>query len=299
MIQAWLYFVAAANLIVAVIALIVLMRKDKQNALAIFLFIIAIPVVGLILLALTSLIAAIRRKKTTEYDFADLMTFQSSKQYFMRPNIKEELDLVSVEESVRISEIQEKRNLVRNILKRDIEKYSRSIQVALKDRDSETAHYAASAIMEVYRKMVLGIQHIEASYEEDMDDTEVATIYLEALWDYISSGILSERDREQSIQKYMDAVYRIRSISVELLKKDEFIRMSDFYSEAGNLNKSEEWAKEALEKYESEDTYLNMLKVTYNMNNKEKFEKVLSDLRKSKVILSDKSIDQLRYWIAG
>ena len=299
MIQTWLFIVVGANLLAAVIVLIVLLKKDKQNAFATFLFLIAIPAVGFIILGLTSLLAAIRRKNAPEYDFADLMTFQSSKKYSMRPNMKEELDLVSVEESVHISAIQEKRNLVRNILKRDIEKYSRSIRVALKDHDSETAHYAASAIMEVYRKMALGVQRIESVYEEDRDDAEVAVVYLQALWDYISSGILSERDREQSIQKYLEAVQVIRSKYPELLTQKEYIRMSGFYSETGNLKEAEEWARDALRKYETEDAYLNMLKVAYGMHSKEMFDTVLADLRNSKVILSDKSVDQLRYWIAG
>jgi tetratricopeptide (TPR) repeat protein len=299
MIQTWLFIVAGVNLLAAVIVLIVLLRKDKQNALATFLFLIAIPVIGFLLLGLASLLAAFRRKNAPEYDFADLMTFQSSKQYSIRPNIKEELDLVSVEESVHISAIQEKRNLVRNILKRDIEKYSRSIRVALKDHDSETAHYAASAIMEVYRKMALGVQRIASAYEEDRDDVEVAAVYLQALWNYISSGILSERDREQSIQKYLAAVQRIRSKDPGLLSQKEYIRMSGLYSENGSLKEAEKWAREALIKYETEDAYLNMLKVAYIMRNKEMFDTVLSDLRKSKVILSDKSVDQLRYWIAG
>lgn len=300
MTQAWIFFVVLGiNLFAALIVLFVSLRKDRQNAVATFLFLIAVPAVGFLLMGLTSLLAAARRKKTAGYDFADLMTFQSSKNYSMRPNIREELDLVSVEESVHISQTQEKRSLVRNILKRDIEKYSRSIRAALKDTDSETAHYAASAIMEVYRKMALGVQRIEAAYTEDRDDDEVALVYIQALWDFISSGILSEKDREQSIQKYLDGVNRIRSKTPDLLTKEEYIRMSRFYSETGRQPEAEEWAEEALSKYEAEDTYMNMLRVAYAMQDKGIFDSVLLNLRKSKVILSDKSIDQLRFWIAG
>jgi uncharacterized protein YlxP (DUF503 family) len=279
--------------------LIVLMRQDKQKAVAYFLFFIAIPAVGFLLIGIVSLLDALRRNKNDGYDLADLMTFQSSKQYSAKPNMSEELNLVSVEESMHVSGVQEKRNLVRNILKRDIERYSKSIRVALRDSDSETAHYAASAIMEVYRKMALGVQRIEAEYEKNRDDAEIALVYLNALGDYIASGILSARDREQSMQKYIDAANRIQSDRPDFLTKEEYINTSRYYAETGQLGEAEKWAGNALSRFEAEDTYLNLLSVAYRTRNKEMFDSVLSDLRKSKVILSEKSMDQLRYWIAG
>lgn len=293
----WLIVILIINLIASLIVSFAFLRRDRQKAVAYFLIFIAVPVLGLILFGLVAYIFSFRKKKEKEYDLNDLMTFQSAKKYFYRPNVDEELNFVSVEESIHVSNTQEKRKLVRNILKKDIDQYSRSALSALKDSDSETTHYAASAIMEVYRKMTLGLDRIEAELKNDPDDMEIAQVFASALAGYIESGILSKRDRDQSIQKYISAAERIHAEQPELLNQEDYIRLSGFYAETGDLASAEKWAKRAIELYKQEDTYLNMLKVCYLAQDKNKFNSVMSDLRHSPVVLSEQSLDKLRFWI--
>ena len=293
----WLLALFIINLIAALIVCFAFLRRDKQKAIAYLLIFIAIPILGLVLFGLVAWIFSFKKKKENEYDLSDLMTFQSAKKYFFRPNMDEELNFVSVEESIQVSNTQEKRILVRNILKKDIDQYSKSVLSALKDNDSETTHYAASAIMEVFRKMTLGLDQIETEFKESPDDMEIAQVFASALAGYIESGILSKRDREQSVQKYLAVVDRIYAQQPELLTDQDYIRQSDFYAETGDLASAEIWAKSAMEFHKQEDTYMNMLKICYLAQDKSKFDSVLTDLRHSPVVLSEQSLDRLRFWI--
>lgn len=293
----WLLVILIINFVAALIVCFAFLRRDKQKAVAYFLIFIAIPILGLALFGLVAWIFSIRKKKENEYDLNDLMTFQSAKNYFLRPNVDEELNFVSVEESIHVSNTQEKRILVRNILKKDIDQYSRSVLSALKDNDSETTHYAASAIMEVFRKMTLGLDQIETEFKDSPDDMEIAQVFAVALAGYIESGILSKRDRDQSVQKYISVVGKIYAQQPELLTKEDYIRQSDFYAETGDLASAEKWGRMAIALEKREDTYMNMLKVCYLAQDKYKFDSVLSDLRNSSVVLSEQSLDRLRFWI--
>ena len=293
----WLIILLIINFIAALIVCFAFLRRDKQKALAYFLIFIAIPVFGLALFGLVAWISSFRKKRDKEYDLNDLMTFQSAKKYSFRPNVGEELNFVSVEESIHVSNTEEKRILVRNILKKDIDQYSKSVLSALKDSDSETTHYAASAIMEVFRKMTLGLDQIETEFKNSPDDMEIAQVFASALAGYIESGILTKRDRDGSVQKYISVVERIHDREPGLLSNQDYIRQSDFYTETGDLVSAEKWAKRAIALDRQEGAYMNMLKVCYLARDKGKFDAVMSELRNSSVVLSEQSLDKLRFWI--
>ena len=88
-----------------------------------------------------------------------------------------------------------RRRVMIDLLKQDSLDYLEVLQMAVGNEDTETSHYAVSAIMEMKRKIVINLQELAVKFEENKRDAHVLHSYAEILKSYMRSGFLDERTR--------------------------------------------------------------------------------------------------------
>ncbi|MCU6710805.1 hypothetical protein M6D81_19105 [Paenibacillus sp. J5C_2022] len=237
-------------------------------------------------------------------EFTDYVAKQQEEQHLQRTGVysevnrEKELGIIPIEDALLISEHATRRRVMIDVLKQDATHYLDILQKAVSNDDTETSHYAVSAIMEVKRKLLLALQDLSVQFENDREDRHVAKTYAEVLQGFMKSGFLDER----TLFKYQ---YTYLSVLEQLIK----------------LGESAEWAYE--EKVETElalklipmaettslrfveafpyreEAYLCMMKVYYTMRSMVKLQQTLLQLKQSPIRLSNRALMLVRFWSEG
>lgn len=117
--------------------------------------------------------------------------------------------MVPVADAMAASSSQAKRQLILSQMKRDLYKNYQELIPASSDEDSETAHYVSALRMEIYS----GLQkEVSVSYEawQNSQTGEDLIRVLEHLGGLVSSGLLSEYEKERQSLRFCALAGRLR-----------------------------------------------------------------------------------------
>lgn len=293
----WIWWsIIGANFAAVILFVALSFAKNRQLSVCLAVTFILLPVVGMLMYAIVELFLLLSRKSAI-FDTGDLMTFKERVTSEYRSNLQEALNIVSVKEALLASDTGEKRSLIRSLLKKDIGMYSKSVRDALDDDDTETTHYAASAVMEIYRKMTLHMQKLESLCLLEPLNMDNKLAFLDAAKEYADSGILSHRDEKLNRSKYIGAAKEIDIAQPELLRTEHYATLVDFLLQANEKADALTWALRAKDLFKDEESYLNALRACYERGEQKMFAAILEELKQSEIALSEKAVDRLRYWM--
>ncbi|MFD2118071.1 tetratricopeptide repeat protein [Paenibacillus yanchengensis] len=211
---------------------------------------------------------------------------------------EEELNVVSIEEALIVSEHKARRRVMIDVLKKDSMQYLDVLQQAVSNEDTETSHYAVSAIMEAKRKLVLSLQQLSVEYEENPYNEEVVKTYAEIIDGYMRSGFLDDRTMLQYRYTYLQVLDQYLLISNDL--EWAFQEKIKIELKLGNYNGAEKSGQAYLQSYPySENAYLHLLKIYYEMKSWTKLQQTLNLLKQSSVSLSNQALTVVRFWSEG
>lgn len=280
------------NLIFSVVYSLVVLRKNGQLCyLVIFL---TIPVFGFLMYLIPTLMT--QKRQEYSYDKESLVKRYKIEKQSSLPDVNKELNLVPIKDAMAISSDEEKRALLLEQLKKDLYTNYKSILLANNDRDSESAHYAATAKMEVNRRMNEELMKVQAQVKEHLDDYSVMSLYMEKLFRYIESGLLSNKEAMIFKKEYCS---RFEDIEKDKVEK-EYAQMARYYvAYMIDLDEIEQviafWDA-CTEDVRSEKMYMEMLKLFYTLKDRERFYETIDSLSQSEIELSADGLTTLRYW---
>ena len=146
----FVYQIILVNTIISVVFLVVFTLLGKfKPALCKTIIMILTPPFGVICFFVNFIISLFDRK--SEIDYLELTFNREKKEFAEQTDYETEKEFVPLEEALIISDVQDKRRALLNVLKADVSNNMKSLVKALDNEDSETAHYAASALMDVCR----------------------------------------------------------------------------------------------------------------------------------------------------
>ena len=290
-----LTIVLLLNLLVTII-FVVMNIKNPQKAMLAILF-LAVPVLGF-LIYLFMLAVIVWRGKKKQYDRQSLVGRFNIKKEILHPEIKKELDVVSIEDAMAISKDTEKRSLLLSQLKNNMETNYKALLSASNDSDSESAHYVASAKVAVYDKRYNEFQIATTEYNKDIKNSKALGDVLEKIIALIDSELLAKSEQN---------IYRIQYCTL-------FEKLDALDKEKLDLKKYEQYIKSliALEKYEqvniiwsnynkdfkTEEVFMKMLDMYYNTKEKQQFYKVIDEICESDIVLSFEGLNRLKFWLS-
>ena len=229
-------------------------------------------------------------------DLVDVVFSKERVRTFVHAEEERERNIVPLEEAIEVTDTEELRSLMMNVVRGDIQKSLASIALALNSEDTETAHYAASVLQDALNDFRINVQKQRRLILQG-DENQVN--YAEALIDYMNQ-VLEQRvftDMEQ--RTYVGIMDEI----CEILHEKDYERMTSYRYEAVSLRLLEiedyencqKWCERAAYHYpNSLATYTCQLKLYFNSGQKKKFFEVIEDLKHSAVVIDSETLELIR-----
>jgi hypothetical protein len=213
-------------------------------------------------------------------------------------NIEKERNVIPIEDALILNENKVKRTVLLDLLKEESIQNMDALKFALKNEDSETSHYAATAIMEIKRKLLNSMQKLELQMDDNPNDLQVLSVYSEVVKKYINSGYLDEK----SLLKNRYALSNVLEKMIEIQPNEEkyFIDKVTCDLELLEYSTARSYCDLFLNLHPNcEEAYFMDMHIHYLMKNMNAFEQALNRLRQSSVRLSPNGLSRLRFWLQG
>lgn len=237
-------------------------------------------------------------------EFSDYVQRQQQEHTIKRIGIykqlekEKELNVIPIEDALVVSQHQDRRQVMIDVLKQDAINYIEILQRAVSNEDTETSHYAVSAIMEMKRKLLLSLEELSVKFENESSDKIIAYAYVEVLSKFLKSGFLDKRTMRKYQFTFLSAIQRLLTLREEeewlFQEKMDMELLLELYGDAENTG------KKYLEHFpDSEKSYLALMKVYFATKSKAKLELTIDQLKKAPVRLSNQAITMVRFWSEG
>jgi hypothetical protein len=214
------------------------------------------------------------------------------------PDIEEETNLIPFNEALILNDNKTKRKMLIDLLKGEFLKNVDALELALQSDDSETSHYAATAIQQVKSDLMKNMRKIEEKLANE-NDVILLESYRDMIKHYIRIEFLDERTRKKYTYKYIHTLDRLLEQSPTSDSRNylEKIEAALYLAEHHIALKT---AEQFLSLFpDKEEAYFASMNVHYTMKNKTEFKRVINRLRSSDIKLSPNRLNQLRFWLQG
>lgn len=285
------------NFILSFILFLILKVLKRKVANTAFLLSLSIPYIGFFILLVILICNYIVKtdygaevlKRENKYEKSTSLLIRSAE-------LENKKDLISVEEALILNTNSIKRELLKDVLKKDTYTYRKILLVALRDEDTETSHYAATAITQLKSKLTIIMQEFETEYDRNPKNKKTADMFLQAVKDSIESNIIDYKDVLKFKHLYKNILKEYKSNFG--FSSYHFHELIKTLIDLKEFKKAIEYSLEYRTLFKEEDTpYLLLLEVYYYLKDKESFHNIILDIRKSHIKLNKKSLDLIRFWM--
>lgn len=287
------------NLIVALLVLIFIKLLKKDSAYIIFSIIFFIPIIGIIV-ALSIYICKSFVKSDYGKDVLDREKIYENKVSLLvrGAELKQKKDIIPIQDAFILNNNSVKRRLVKDIIKKDFDSNLNILNKALNDTDTETSHYAATAITELKSKLLILLQERETQYNKNPKSNKIVINYLETIQQCINSKFFDINGDKKLEYKYVEVLKNYINDNDKDIDEKYFKELIKGYIEIEQYCDAIKYANKYKQKYKfSINPYLLLLEIYYKNKNKDQFNKTLLDLEESEIILDKDSLKVLKFWV--
>lgn len=289
------------NILVVVIYVIFNVFKKRENnggfiMKAVIMFLC--PVIGPAFFAFSHLLY--RDIFSTRADLSDVMFSKDRVKINLHADEERERNMVSLEEALAITDKENLRNLMMNVVKGNVKDLLSTVSMALDSEDSETAHYAASVLQDELSDFRNNVQKgINAIEERDEKQPQ----YASELMDYMN-GMLSQRvftDTEQKSFVYtMDRAAEVLfRTAPDMMTGNQFEAVILRLLEIKEYSRCGVWCERSMKQYPNLlSSYTCRLKLYFSMGEKEKFFETMDELKKSNIVIDRETLELIRVFTA-
>ncbi|MGX6443166.1 PLD nuclease N-terminal domain-containing protein [Neobacillus sp. K501] len=281
--------------LIVAIYLLIHLRKRQKNIVVKLIVSIFCPFFGLIILYFMFH----NRKVDGAFIPEGIIEKQKEQADILRKvDFERETSFVPMKDALLLNDNQTKRKMLLDILKNDTFSHIGILQTALHNDDSETSHYAATAIQDIKSQLLSSIQQMEYQLEKHPDNQKLLTSYAEVIKSYVNTGFLDKRTEKKYYYHYSQMMERI--IEIVPTEKDYYIKKINCDILLGELSSAEKYCQTFLDYCSNEEeAYFMSMKLYFSMKNQVKFNKTLQMLRESSVRLSPNGLNKIRFWLQG
>lgn len=236
--------------------------------------------------------------KKQEVDYANLSMDKTKKEFELGIDKETEMKMLPMEEVLTVSTTKDRREAMINLLKTDVSDRLGLIRKAVENEDPETAHYAASALTDIFGKFTGEVNHLQAAYDSDRSNREINEEYIDVVLRILGSGALFGVEEMTYLYIYTGLIENLMKHHPKAVNGEQCAMMVKALYKEGKSAEAERWAELSLEKWpDEEQSYLNILYIKYNLGKEEEFYKYLKELTGSGIALSRKGLDIVRFWL--
>ncbi len=292
----FIYQIILVNTILVGVYLVVFTLMGKfRPAICKSIVMLLTPPFGVICFVFNFIVSLFDRK--SDIDYLELTFSKEKREFAKQTDYDTEKEFVPLEEALIISDVEDKRRALLNVLKADVSNNMKSLVKALDNEDPETAHYAAAALMDILQKYSKKLSGLSQKYQENPQDADINKEYADTTFEYISSGVLGEIEVKKYSHLYVELIDNLNTFHPDMLDTEQYKNVVECLLKIGKYDDADRWANLAIERQPNmEQSYLNALNVKYKTEQWEDFKIVLDKMLKSGAQLSQKGIGVVRFW---
>lgn len=273
-------------------------KKDYYKGVMMSLLLLLIPIVGPLYLGISILLYKFYFKNRREIVSIKDLSFSKEKiETLMKDNMETALNKVPLEEALEVSNVQNTRRLLLNVLKEDTDSYIPSINQATANPDSEVSHYAATAMTDIINKFKQNEKKLKSNYEQNPEEPESALLYWKHLSEFLQTGVLPPVEQE----RYFNI---LEKLTVELESDERTFLSGETYHTLTNLSlaldkpaRAKVWVEQAFKLYPDDlSSYKAGLKYYYETKQFEHFKELLEKLKGTEVSLDYETLELVRFY---
>ncbi|MCA1032249.1 hypothetical protein LCL95_14520 [Bacillus timonensis] len=291
-----LYSILFLYYLLSFIYILVMYVRTPKNTIMRFILLFFCPFIGIFI------IYFLEQRNSPKYENLPDWLIVKLKELDEKPlnvgDVEKERNVVSIQEAMVINNHKTRRKMLLDLLKRESIQQVDALEIALQNDDSETSHYAASAILETKRKIFNHMQKLERDLQDNPNDIELLTSYADVLEQYIKIEFLDKNTRLKYTHYYSQTLEKLLKVQTKdetlYLKKINCDLSLQEYSKAGY------YANQFIERFPtSEHAHLTLMKLYYMMKDYEALKNSMDRLQASSVALSPTGLNLLRFWLRG
>ena len=288
------------NLIVTIIYLILnlFFRKDRRTSFWVRIIVMLLcPVTGPLIMFVGYICYLLFFH--SEVDLADVVFGKDRVKSFLYADEDRERNMVPVEEAITVTDKENLRNLMLNVVRSDVQKSLATIALALDSEDSETSHYAASILQEVLDKFRANVQKIYQQMKDNEEERpERAHILIEYMDPVLKQRPFTETEQRGQVDILDDVCEMLYEADPESMDAAEFEAVSLRLLEVSEFERCRKWCGRATEKYPDVlSTYSCWLKLYFSLGERESFFRVLDELRQSGISIDQETLELIRVFM--
>lgn len=231
-----------------------------------------------------------------EVDLSDVVFNKERVKPYMHADEDRERNLVSVEEAMEITDTDNLRTLMLNVLRGNVRQSLSTIAMAMDSEDSETAHYAASILQNELNDFRTKVQK---DYQYMQENEEERSAYAHELIEYMDQVLkqqvftgIEQKNQVDILEDVCEMLYEQAPYS---MTSEEFEAISLRLLELSQYERCEKWCNRALQHQPNAlSTYTCRLKLYFSMEDRDTFFRILDELRKSNVTVDQETLEMIR-----
>lgn len=294
--------ILVVNLIVTVIYLILNLfwRKDnKRGWWARAVVMLLCPVTGPLMIFVSYICFLLFFHR--EVDLADVVFSKERVESIVRADEDRERNLVPVEEAITVTDRENLRNLMLNVVRSDVQKSLATIALALNSEDSETSHYAASILQEVLNDFRANVQKVYRQMKENEDEgdcSEYAHMLIEYMDPVLKQHVFTEMEQRHYVIILDDVCEMLYKEDSESMDSVEFESVCLRLLELSEYELCQKWCDRAAPRYPGTlSTYTCRLKLYFSMGEKDRFFQALDELKQSGTFIDRETLEMIRVFM--
>lgn len=288
------------NLLVVIIYLVwnLLRKNEKRKGFVVKTIVMLFcPVVGPFFFLIGNVL--FRTVFSEPVDLEDVIFSKERVKTYIHADEERDRNIVPLEEAIEITDKDNLRVLMMNLVKGDIQQSLSKVAMALNSEDSETAHYAASVLQDALNdfrnKVQQSLKIIEQGEANQLDYACVLVEYMDVV---LKQHVFTEMEQKTYVNTMHDVCELIYKKDSERMLSEYYAAVSVRLLEIAEYEKSQKWCDRAEYQYPNTlATYTSQLKLYFSSGQREKFFHVLEELRKSSIVIDSETLEMIRVFL--
>ena len=233
-------------------------------------------------------------------DLEDVVFSKERVKTYRKADEARERNIVPMEEAMAVSDKASTRELMLDLVRKDIRESLSTIAMALNSEDTEVSHYAASVLQETLNSFRMNVQtltmHIRGLTKEEGNGEEILLYAREIIFDLnsvLKQNVLSPMEQRTYVDQLIEMVELVKQYDFATPEEYESICMRLF--DIKDYSRCEKWCEEFKKEYPNElASFTCRLKLYFTVHDRENFFKVMDELKKSDVIVDNETLKMIR-----
>ena len=229
-------------------------------------------------------------------DLSDVVFSKDRTEIFVHHDEDMEKNMVSLEEALEVTDKKSLRTLMLNVIRGDYRKSLASITLALNSEDSETSHYAASILQDVLNDFRSGVQEKYLQCQEKNEQQEENCIRLaEYMNSILEQKVLTDLEQHSMTEKMKEVLETACQLDKGKISSTTYEEICLRLLDIKDYADCDTWCERAMEQYPRVlSSYTCKLKLYFSCGEKEKFFRVMKDLRELDITIDNETLELIR-----